>query len=95
MILGVALAEEFVYRSYIFQKLLKIKDSRWFAIIISSIIFGLGHIFQGNSLQVIMTSLLGILFCVFREKIKNCTLLSLVILHGMHNALIILWVAIL
>lgn len=45
MILGVALAEEFVYRGYVFQKLLEIKDSRWFAIIISSITFGLGHIF--------------------------------------------------
>ena len=95
MIFGVALAEEFIFRGYIFHKILEIKDSRWFAIIVSSILFGLFHIFQGNLIQVIMTSLLGILFCVLRKKKKNCTLLSLVIVHGMYNALIRLWLAVL
>ena len=44
-ILGVALAEELVFRGYLFQKLLQIKNSRWFAIILSSALFGLFHIF--------------------------------------------------
>jgi membrane protease YdiL (CAAX protease family) len=94
-ILGVALAEEFVFRGYIYSKLLEIKNSKWFAIIISSILFGLFHIFHGNVVQVIMTALLGVLFCVFREKIKGCTLLSLIIAHGVYDALIVLWVSIL
>ncbi|MDR7857895.1 type II CAAX endopeptidase family protein [Tissierella sp.] len=94
-IIGVALAEEFVFRGYIFHKLLEVKDSRWFAIIVSSILFGLFHIFNGNLMQVIGTSFIGFLFCIFREKIRNCTLLSLVIAHGLYDGMIELWVALL
>lgn len=94
-ILGVALAEELIFRGYIFNKLLKIKNSKWFAIIISSALFGLFHIFNEDVLQVIVTALLGFLFCIFREKIKGCTLLSLIIAHGLYDAMIVLWVSIL
>ncbi len=94
-ILGVALAEELIFRGYIFNKLLEIKNSRWFAIIISSVLFGLFHIFNGNIIQVFMTAFLGFLFCIFREKIKECTLLSLIIAHGVYDAMIVLWVSIL
>ena len=34
-ILGVAIAEEIIFRGYIFRKLLEIKSSRWMAIIVS------------------------------------------------------------
>lgn len=94
-VIGVALAEEIVFRGYVFNKLLQIKKSRFFAIILSSIIFGIFHIFNGNILQVFMTFIIGVIFCLCREKIKNCTLLSLIIIHGLHNWLIILLVTIL
>ncbi|WP_319755786.1 type II CAAX endopeptidase family protein [uncultured Sphaerochaeta sp.] len=92
---AVALAEEFVFRGYLFHKLLEVKQSKWFAILISSLLFGLFHSFQGDVLQVIVTTFLGILFCLLREKITSCSLLSLVIIHGLYDALITLWVAIL
>lgn len=94
-IFGVALAEELVFRGWMFHKLLEIRHSRRFAIILSSVLFGLLHIFNGDPLQVLMTALLGVLFCLFREKIPSCTLLSLMITHGCYNALITLWVFIL
>lgn len=94
-IFGVALIEELIFRGYIYYKLLQINDNKVIAIMISSILFGLFHGFNGNMLQVLMTTLLGIVFCVLREKIKNCTTLSLIIVHGVYNALIILWVSIL
>lgn len=94
-ILGVALAEELIFRGYIFHKLLEIKDSKWFAIIISSLLFGLFHIFNGNIIQIFVTALIGLIYCIFREKIKGCTLLSLIIAHGVYDALIVLWVSIL
>jgi len=94
-ILGVALAEELVFRGYIFHKLLAIKNSKWFAIIISSLLFGLFHIFNGNIIQIFMTAFIGFLYCIFREKIKGCTLLSLIIAHGVYDAMIVLWVSIL
>lgn len=93
-LLGVALVEELIFRGYIFKKLLDIKNSKWFAIIISSLIFGFFHIFNGDILQVIVTFIMGIIFCLFREKIKNCSTLSLIIIHGLHNGLIILWLGI-
>ena len=93
--IGVALAEEFVFRGYFFHKLLEIRDSRWFAMIVSSMLFGLFHIFYGNLIQIIITALIGLLYCVMREKIKNCTLLSLVIAHGLYDGMITLWVALL
>lgn len=92
-LIGVALAEEFVFRGYIFHKLLEIKDSKWFAIIGSSALFGLFHVFNGNLIQVLMTGLIGILFCMFREKIRSCTLVSLVVAHGLYDGMITLWVA--
>lgn len=95
MIFGVALAEELVFRGYIFHKLLKIKSSRWFAITISSLLFGLLHIFNGNILQVLMATIIGIIYCICREKIKGCTIISLIIAHGVYDALIVLWVALL
>ncbi len=94
-ILGVALAEEIVFRGYIFRKLLEIKSSRWIAIIVSSVLFGLFHVFGGNWIQVLMTAVLGLIYCIFREKMKSCTLLSLIIAHGVYDALIVVWVAVL
>lgn len=94
-ILGVAVAEELIFRGYLFHKLLELRNNRWFAIVVSSLIFGLFHAFTGNVIQIFMTALLGFLFCLFREKIKNCSLLSLIIVHGVYDALIVLWVGIL
>lgn len=94
-IFGVALAEELIFRGYMFKKLLEIKNSKWFAIIISSVLFGLFHLFNGNIIQVFTTAFIGFLYCIFREKIKGCTLLSLIIVHGVYDAMIVLWVSIL
>lgn len=94
-IFAIALMEELIFRGYIFKKLLQIKNSKALAIIVSSIIFGFFHIFNGNIIQVPMTAFLGALFCIFREKIKNCTTLSLIIIHGIYDGLITLWVFIL
>ncbi len=95
MILGVALVEEFFFRGFIFKLLLDIKNSKWFAITLSSLIFGISHIFIGNFIQLFSTTLLGIFFCLCREKIRHCSILSLIIAHGIHNALITLFVSIL
>lgn len=94
-ILGVAFAEEFIFRGFIFYKLLQIKRSRKHAIIISSLLFGIYHIFTGNIIQVFMTFLIGLFLSMCREKIKNCTITSLIVAHGVYDALIVVLVAIL
>jgi len=91
-VLGVALAEELIFRGYLFKKILQIKDNKALAIISTSLLFGVFHIFHGNLLQVGVTALLGVVFCLLREKIKKCSLISLVFVHGVYDALIIVWV---
>ena len=91
-IIGVALVEELIFRGYIFHKLLQLKDNKVFAILVSSGLFGLFHIFNGNLIQVLLTTIIGIIYCTLREKIPSCTTLSLIVLHGVYDALITVWV---
>lgn len=95
MTVAVALVEEVFFRGFLFTRLLGIKNSKWFAIIVSSIVFGFSHIISGSLIQSFVAVFLGILFCVCRDRIKNCTTLSLIIAHGFYNAFITLFVAIL
>jgi len=94
-ICGVALVEELIFRGYIFNKLMIIKNNKGLAIIISSILFGLFHIFNGDFLQILITTLIGIVYCLCRERIKNCTILSLIVAHGVYGASIVLCVGLL
>lgn len=95
MIFGVAMAEEVFYRGFLFKRLMDVSHSKYCAVLVSSVVFGLSHLFSGSMLQAVTTSVLGIFFCVCRDKIKPCTTISLILAHGIHNALITLFVAIL
>ncbi|MCD7782901.1 MAG: CPBP family intramembrane metalloprotease [Firmicutes bacterium] len=87
-VLAVSLTEEFIFRGFLYYKIEKISNTAT-AVIVSSIMFGLAHIFSGNIFQVFGTSVLGLLFCLCRNKIKNVSTLSLVVLHGVYDALIV------
>lgn len=90
-IVGVSLSEEFVFRGFIYEQIKRITKKTSCAVIVSSLLFGLAHILSGNLIQVMLLSGLGILFCICRLKIRNCTLISLVFAHGIYDALINLW----
>lgn len=90
-IIAVGLTEEFVFRGFLYKKLKKLFGSSTFAIVGSSILFGLFHFLSGNIVQIILTGILGAIFCICRVKIKQCTLLSLIIAHGVYDALITVW----
>jgi len=88
ILLSVALVEEIIFRGHLFKKLLDIKGSMWFAIILSSVLFGFFHIFNWSIWQIIITTVMGIYWCTCRLKLKHCTLLTLIIAHALHNALL-------
>mgnify|MGYP003412235086 CR=1 FL=1 len=88
---AVALVEEFVFRGFFYKKLETLFGSAVGAIIGSSILFGLFHFLGGNIGQIILTGFIGAIFCICRVKIKNCTLLSVIIAHGVYDALITVW----
>ena len=86
----VGLGEEIFYRGYLYKKLQDIKNSKWFAIIISSIIFGMGHIVGYDNVlqaapQVLFTAMSGIFYCILREKVRGCTLIALIVAHGIYD----------
>ena len=90
-IAAVGLVEEFVFRGFVFNKIKAFSGSNKVAIAGSSVLFGLFHFLSGNVIQLIMTAFLGVIFCLCREKIKNCTLLSVIIAHGVYDAMITVW----
>lgn len=94
-IAAVGLAEEFVFRGFIYNKIKKISGNDIAAVIGSSVLFGIFHLFGGNIVQMIMTAFIGAFFCLCKHKIKNCSLLSLIIAHGIYDALITVWASVL
>lgn len=93
--IGVSLTEEFIFRGYLLNNLKSISKNSIIPVIVTSLVFGIFHVFNGNIIQVIMTSFLGLVFVLCREKIKNCSLLSLIIAHGLYDWLIVVLTAIL
>ena len=90
-IVAVGFTEEFIFRGFLFTKFKRVFDTETAAVIGSSVLFGLFHVFSGNIGQMFITGLLGALFCLFRIKIKNCSTLSLIFAHGIYDALITVW----
>lgn len=87
-IFAVGFVEEFVFRGFVYKKIKNISQKDMIAIIASSILFGVFHLFSGNIIQMLMTACIGVFFCFCRLKVKNCSTLSLIIAHGVYDALI-------
>ena len=94
-ITAVGFAEEFIFRGFIYNKIKKISGNDIAAFIGSSVLFGIFHLFGGSIVQMIMTAFIGAFFCLCKLKIKNCSLLSLIIAHGIYDALITVWASVL
>ena len=90
-IFAVGFVEEFVFRGFVYEKMKSISQKDMIAIIGSSVLFGVFHLFSGNIVQMIMTACIGAFFCFCRLKVKNCSTLSLMIGHGVYDALITVW----
>ncbi len=89
--LSVACVEEFVFRGFIYQKIKSISQKDVTALVVSSVLFGLFHFLSGNIIQIVITACIGAFFCLCRMKIKHCSTLSLIIAHGIYDALITVW----
>ncbi|MCP1102332.1 membrane protease YdiL (CAAX protease family) [Aequitasia blattaphilus] len=94
-IIAVGFVEEFVFRGFVFEKIKRITNKNTMAVIVSSLLFGVFHFLSGNIVQMILTGFIGAFFCLCKLKIKNCSMLSLVIAHGIYDALITVWASVL
>ena len=90
-IFAVGFVEEFVFRGFVYEKFKRISQKDIIAIIGSSVLFGVFHLFSGNIVQMLITACIGAFFCFCRLKVKNCSTLSLIIGHGVYDALITVW----
>lgn len=90
-IFAIGFVEELVFRGFVYEKIKSISQKDMIALIGSSVLFGAFHLFSGDMIQMIMTALMGVFFCFCRLKIKNCSILSLIIAHGIYDALITVW----
>ena len=88
------LVEEVIFRGYLYVKLKNVSPTI-VAIIISSALFSLVHfpsIFLGETPigipYLVNAMLFGVVSCLLIEKLKGCSLLSIIIAHGVHNAIL-------
>jgi membrane protease YdiL (CAAX protease family) len=86
-----AFGEEFVYRGLLVKLLGELLGNKnvtyWFAVLFSSILFGLAHQYQGLS-GVICTGIVGFLFGAIYMKSKNRLWLT-ILLHGIYDTILI------
>jgi membrane protease YdiL (CAAX protease family) len=87
-IIFVGFAEETLFRGYILGAIKRISGSAVAAVILSSLLFGAFHIINGNLIQAVNTSLIGLIFAIPFVKAKNCSLLSVALAHGFYDALL-------
>jgi membrane protease YdiL (CAAX protease family) len=90
-ITAIGFAEEFVFRGFVYEKIKRISQKDATAVIGSSVLFGVFHLFSGSAVQMLITACIGSFFCLCRLKIKNCSTLSLIVAHGIYDALITVW----
>lgn len=89
-ILFVGTGEEILFRGYFMQRIEAVSGSKKISVVISAVIFGLWHFPGGNNfIQVFITACLGAFYGISLYKVKDCSVLSLIIAHGLYNIYII------
>jgi len=85
----VGVGEELIFRGYLYTKFKNLTKSGVTTVIITSILFGFWHIILSGSIaQVIVTTIIGLFFGFARLKIKDCSITSVSIAHGLYDALL-------
>lgn len=90
----IAFSEELFFRAFFIDRVLDILNSKTAAIILSSFMFGLIHIVSyGILVQFFFTAFVGLIFSISYISIKNFSIVSLTLSHGLYNFFIkmIVW----
>ena len=90
-ILFVGVCEEVVFRGYVQNQFeIWLKKCKWLAPLIAAVLFGLWHIINGSLFQVLCTAVIGCVFGYCKYFIKDCSLLSVIIAHGLYDFSLVL-----
>lgn len=90
-ILFVGVGEEIVFRGYIQNQFaIWIKKWKWLSPLIAAVLFGLWHLINGSFIQVLFTTIIGCIFGYSKYFMKDCSLLSVIIAHGLYDFSLVL-----
>ncbi|MHB8050859.1 MAG: CPBP family intramembrane glutamic endopeptidase [Coriobacteriia bacterium] len=86
----VGVGEELLWRGYFFNRAREITGSGAWAVVLSSVLFGLWHYPSGHDiLKVIVTAGIGAIYAVVRWKIRDCSTAATGLAHGLHDSTIL------
>lgn len=93
-LLFVALVEEIIFRGHLYNAIKGKGNKIWPATLVTSVLFGLIHlpasILHNTNIDIayiILAMIFGAACCLMKEKIKHCSMLSLIIAHAIHNGI--------
>lgn len=82
-----AFGEEMIFRGFVLNRIAGLfdhKKTRWIiALVVTSILFGLGHFYQGLS-GVILTGIVGVIY-VLAYLADRCNLWTPILIHGLYD----------
>lgn len=82
----VGTVEELIFRGYIQELFVDILPKhKWLGAVIAAAIFGLWHWVNGSFVQVLFTFAIGAFIGLMKYFIKNCTLISAALGHGLYD----------
>ena len=81
-IIANSFAEELVMRAYLIDRLEKLFGSTWIAIVLSALLFGSYHIYQGVT-GLVCATLMGVVFGIHYSRYRK--LLPIVVAHTIYN----------
>lgn len=67
LLVTVAVSEETIFRGYLIRRLMQVTGSRWLAVMLTSILFALGHGYQGT-MGVIAVGVIGVVLALVYLK---------------------------
>lgn len=91
-IIFVGPVEELIFRGYIQELLADILPKhKWLGAVLAAALFGLWHLINGSLIQVLFTFVIGLILGLSKYFIKNCTLISVSLGHGLYDFFNIIW----
>lgn len=85
----VAAGEEILFRGYFYTRIMYLSDNPRLAIFLSSIFYGVAHLQSIWGIRLMFNTMIhGFVYSIARYKFKNCSLLSLIIAHALHDSMI-------
>lgn len=78
--------EELIFRGYVQELFVEIlPKNKWLGAVIAAGFFGLWHLVNGSLMQVLFAFLIGAFIGLMKYFVKNCTLISAALGHGLYD----------